>query len=333
MIIVSDVGAAEWKTHKVKRGESLTSLAREHKTTVNNLRQWNGLNGDRILIGQVIKVGQIASDDAVYVVVRGDYLARIAKRKGTTIKRLMQINALQSDRIYVGQKLRLREAATTVHIVERGDALWEIARAYGMTVKEIKRINNLKSDRILIGQELRLSNQAAAMTAIYLVQRGDNLTEIARLHQMSLRELRQLNTMRSSVIHPGQKLKVRPTPGTVAKAQAKPSAGQPAIDWDRLNIKVSGVQRLNPGNGPYYYEKPRAATQRNRTYLEESSINPLVCERSDIAIFIGIIYCTFCYRYCFAFDLIQTFGKINFFFRRFVLFVDFLTQVFKFTFQ
>ncbi len=271
--------AAEWKTHTVKRGESLTSLARKHKTTVGNLRQWNGLSGDRIMIGQVLKVGQIASDDAVYVVVRGDYLSRIAKRKGTTVKRLMQINDLNSDRIFVGQKLRLREAGRKVHIVERGDALWEIARAYGMSVSELKRINKLKSDRILIGQELQLSDQAAALTAVYVIQRGDNLTEIARLHQMSLRELRRLNNLRGSVIHPGQKLKVRPTPGaaTEALAQAEPSAGQATIDWDKLNIKVSGVQRLQPGNGPYYYEKPKASQQRNRTFREESSINPLVC--------------------------------------------------------
>jgi len=263
----------------VRRGESLTSLSRKFKTTVGNLRQWNGLTGDRIMIGQVLKVGQTPSDDAVYVVVRGDYLARIAKRKGTTVKRLMQINDLSSDKIYVGQKLRLREAATTVHIVERGDALWEIARAYHMTVKELKRINNLKSDRILIGQELQLNDRAAAISAIYEVQRGDNLTEIARLHQMSLSELRRLNKLKGSVIHPGQKLRVRPTPGTAAKtaARTKPTAGQAAIDWDKLNIKVSGVQKLGPGNGPYYYEKPRAKHQRSRTYREESSVNPLVC--------------------------------------------------------
>jgi len=272
------VFAAEWKTHTVKRGESLTSLARKHNTTVGNLRQWNGLTGDRIMIGQVLKVGQTPSDDAVYVVVRGDFLSRIAKRKGTTVKRLMKINDLESDRIYIGQKLRLREAATTVHIVERGDALWEIARAYHMSVAELKRINNLKSDRILIGQELQLDNRAAELTAIHLVQRGDNLTEIARLHQMSLRELRQMNKLRGSVIHPGQKLRVRPTPGSAiaTKTTSKPSAGQATIDWDLLNIKVSGVKRLQPGNGPYYYEKPRAKNQRNRTYCEESSINPLV---------------------------------------------------------
>ncbi len=272
---VGDLFAADWTTHTVKRGESLTSLARKHKTSVENLRQWNGLTGDRIMIGQVLKVGQKASDDAVYVVVRGDYLSRIAKRKGTTVKRLMSINDLKSDRIYVGQKLRLRDAELTTHIVERGDALWEIARAYGMTVKEIKRINNLKSDRILIGQELQLSRQAATLTAVYTIQRGDNLTEIARLHQMSLSELRRLNNLRGSVIHPGQTLRVRPIPGAAAPTDSSP--GPTSIDWEKLAVKVAGVQRLFPGNGPYYYEKPRASRQSDRTYREESSINPLVC--------------------------------------------------------
>ncbi len=266
--------AAEWITHTVKRGESLTSLARKHKTSIENLRQWNGLTGDRIMIGQVLKVGQKPSDDAVYVVVRGDNLSHIARRKGTTVKLLMRINDLGSDRIYVGQKLRLRDVELTTHVVERGDALWEIARAYGMTVEELKKINNLKSDRILIGQELQLSNGATKLTAVYTVQRGDNLTEIARLHQMSLSELRRLNDLRGSVIHPDQKLRVRPIPGAVAPDAS--STGPATIDWDNLAVKVAKVQRLRPGNGPYYYEKPRAKQQTSRTYHEESSINPLV---------------------------------------------------------
>ncbi len=266
--------AAEWVTHKVQRGESLTSLARKNKTTIENLRQWNGLTGDRILIGQVLKVGQLASDDAVYVVVRGDFLARIAKRKNTTVARLKRINDLSSDRIYVGQKLRLRDVELTTHIVERGDALWEIARAYDMSVQELKRINNLKSDRILIGQELELNSRAATLTSTYLVQRGDNLTEIARLHQMSLSELRRLNNLRGSVIHPQQKLRVRPMPGAAPTTPSSPSVA--TINWKKLDVKVASVQKLKPGNGPYYFEKPKASQQKSKTYREESSINPLV---------------------------------------------------------
>ena len=213
--------AAEWKTHKVKRGESLYGLARQYGTSVENLRQWNDLTGDRIMIGQVLKVGQEASEDPVHVVVRGDNLTKIAQRYGTTVGRLRRINDLSSDRITIGQKLRLKDAERNIHIVERGDALWEIARAYGVTVRELKRLNNLRGDRIYIGQELRLGDDAARVTAIYKVKRGDNLTEIARLHQMSLSELRRLNNLRGSVIHPDQELQVRPIPGDVPREVAQ----------------------------------------------------------------------------------------------------------------
>ncbi|PID80281.1 hypothetical protein CSB20_07885, partial [bacterium DOLZORAL124_64_63] len=269
--------AAQWKTHKVQRGESLYGLARRYGTSVENLRQWNDLTGDRITIGQVLKVVQEASEDPVHVVVRGDNLTKIAQRYDTTVGRLQRINDLSSDKIYIGQKLRLRDAERNIHIVERGDALWEIARAYGVTVTELKRLNNLRGDRIYIGQELRLGSQAARMAAVYKVKRGDNLTEIARLHQMSLSELRKLNNLRGSIIHPGQELQVRPILGDMSRKRDPGGEFAGTLDWNQLNIKVSGVRRLSPGNGPYYYEKPSATRQKNRSYREESSINPRVC--------------------------------------------------------
>ena len=179
----------------------------------------------------------------------------------------------------MGQKLRLREVGRTVHVVERGDALWEIAQAYGLSVVELKAINDLTGDVIHPGQELRLSRDERAMTAVYTVRRGDNLNEIARLHQMSLRELRDLNGIRGSLIHPGQHLQVRPLLGS--RAAAGEASGKAAADpaWDDLQVAVGGVRRLDAGNGPYYYEQPRADRQRDRTYREESSISPLVSYR------------------------------------------------------
>ena len=129
----------------------------------------------------------------------------------------------------MGQKLRLQGGRSkTVHIVESGDALWEIARGYDISVDELKRINGLRSDRIYPGQELLLTGAAAARLATYQVQQGDNLTEIARLHQMSLRELRRLNGIRGSVIHPGQDLKVRPLLGL---GTAGPATASPPRVW------------------------------------------------------------------------------------------------------
>ena len=59
-----------------------------------------------------------------------------------------------------------------------------------------------------LGKVGSLNVATAAAIAVYEVRRGDNLTEIARLHQMSLRELRDLNGITGSVIHPGQRIRL-----------------------------------------------------------------------------------------------------------------------------
>ena len=211
----------EW--YVVQKGDNLSVIARKFDTTVSDLQQLNQLRGSRIYPGQRLHIAPSPKDEAVYVVRRGDTLSEISQSLKIPMSQLKRINALDDDRIYVGQQLRLLEADMSSHIVERGDALWEIAKTYGMKVSELKDINNLTSDRIYPGQVLKLTAPTAATPgkppappplAAYVVKRGDNLIEIARLHQMSLRELRDLNNLHGSLIHPGQRLKVRPLLGT-----------------------------------------------------------------------------------------------------------------------
>ncbi|MBU0743655.1 LysM peptidoglycan-binding domain-containing protein [bacterium] len=265
----------EW--YVVRRGDNLTRIAERHGITVATLRSLNGLRGSRIHPGQKLRLGTSPRDEAVHVVRRGDNLSRIAQRYGTTVQALRRINDLDDDRIFVGQKLRLREVARTVHVVERGDALWEVAQAYGLTVADLMAINGLATDVIHPGQELRLARDETPATAVYTVRRGDNLTEIARLHQMGLRELRNLNGIEGSLIHPGQTLQVRPLLGS--RAPTGTASVPSTVAWDDLFVSVSGVRRLEAGNGPYYFEQPRADRQRSKTYREESSISPLVSYR------------------------------------------------------
>ncbi len=263
----------------VKRGDSLSRIAADHDISLAFLRSLNHLRGNTIYPGQKLRVRPSPRDEAVHVVRRGESLSRIAQRYGVTVAHLKRINDLDGDRIYPGQKLRLREAAPSVHIVERGDALWEIAEAYGISLQHLKEINGLTSDRIYPGQELRLNGATAPRVATYVVERGDNLNEIARLHQMSLRELRALNGIKGSLIHPGQKLKVRPLLGGV------PTEGDPSLttgslanlDLEQLVTGVSGVRRVDAANGPYFYEAPRAEAQKSRGYFEKADISPAVC--------------------------------------------------------
>jgi LysM repeat protein len=46
--------------HRVKRGDTLFSLARLYRTTVASLKRWNDLRSNRILVGQrlTVRTGQ-----------------------------------------------------------------------------------------------------------------------------------------------------------------------------------------------------------------------------------------------------------------------------------
>ncbi len=261
----------EW--YVVRRGDNLTDIAKRHDISLTLLRQLNGLRGSTIQPGQRLKLRPSPLDEAVHVVHSGESLSEIAARAGLTLSRLKNINGLSSDRIYVGQKLRLKQSDSTVHIVENGDALWEIARGYGISVTEIKEINGLSSDRIYPGQELKLTGTAATVRATYKIRRGDSLSEIARLHQMSLSELRRLNNLNGSTIHPGDVLRVRPMPG------ASPRQTPIGTDWSIFKVAVAGVPTVQGPNGPYYYAPPKAYNQKSRNYFEESRISPQVAYR------------------------------------------------------
>jgi len=257
----------EW--YVVRRGDNLTDIATHHHTTVAMLRHLNGLNGSVIHPGQKLKLRPAPADEAIHVVRPGENLSLIATRRGLSVNRLKSINSLSSDTIIPGQKLRLREVGITMHMVERGDALWEIARAYDLTIAELIRLNGLTSDRIYPGQELKVSvTNTAPQLAEYVVKPGDNLTEIAQLHQMSLRELRDVNTIRGSLIQPGQKLKVRPMLGGAVSTENAPT------DWASLTTAISGVRFFESSNGPYYHGGPRAAYQTGANYAEDCRLTP-----------------------------------------------------------
>ena len=48
--------AQEWRVHRVARGENLTTIARHYNVTINDLRVWNDLANDRILVGQRLRI-------------------------------------------------------------------------------------------------------------------------------------------------------------------------------------------------------------------------------------------------------------------------------------
>lgn len=116
----------ETTTHVVAKGEMLSTIARKYKVTVRAIEDANpGVNPTRLQIGQKLTIPasavavsstpsttassteQVTGEATTYTVKSGDVLERIAKNHNTTVSAIKAANALKTDRIKVGQKLKI----------------------------------------------------------------------------------------------------------------------------------------------------------------------------------------------------------------------------------
>ena len=115
--------------HRVSRGDSLSGIAARYHTSITELVALNGLKDrHRIRIGQVLQLpfaGEaqaagpaLAADAQTYRVRPGDTLGGIAGRAGVDERALLALNNIDNpNRIYPGQKLRLRGADPVAEMV------------------------------------------------------------------------------------------------------------------------------------------------------------------------------------------------------------------------
>lgn len=94
--------------YTVQPGDTLWLLSRRYGTTVEAIRRLNGLTGDILYIGQVIRI-PVSSTGGYreYIVQAGDSLWLLSRRFGTTVEAIIQLNGLTSDLIDVGQVLKI----------------------------------------------------------------------------------------------------------------------------------------------------------------------------------------------------------------------------------
>ncbi len=113
------------------------------------------------------------------------------------------------------------------HTVAKGDTLYSLAKKYGVTVDEIRSANSMSGNDLYAGQKLTIpvKTQPRQITyESYTVKAGDTLYSIARRHEISVEELREINGLSSSsVLKTAQKLKVPSGTSSASLAAASSS--------------------------------------------------------------------------------------------------------------
>ncbi|MBO5530220.1 MAG: LysM peptidoglycan-binding domain-containing protein [Bacilli bacterium] len=96
------------------------------------------------------------------------------------------------------------------YIVQKGDTLWNISKKLGTSVNELKELNNLTSNLLFIGQKLKVPSYMTAEDSniIYVVKSGDNLYNIAKNYNTTVKDIKTFNNLVSDDLKIGQIIKI-----------------------------------------------------------------------------------------------------------------------------
>lgn len=246
---------SNWSKHKVRRKESLASIANRY-----GVSQYSILEANNLSKGTKLKAGT-------------ELIIPVANSGGGSGS-----GGSRSKRAY--------KSKDGVYTVRSGDTMWDIAKAFGVTTDDLRRVNYLgNNSRLHIGQQIKLpsyankladgssgsSNSGTASepapttvrvpprktvptgpTTVYIVRNGDTIWDIARKFDMRPEEVRSLNGIgRSSRIHVGQKLTVTTADPSAETVYYEIKSGDTiALIAQRYGTTISRILSDNPSADP-----------------------------------------------------------------------------------
>ena len=188
-----------FKTHRVKKGETIQWVARLYRVDLEPLLEMNRLSkGSRLSSGMDLIIPITKSQrDAVLV-------PAVAKKKSSGENRISKVQE-------------------TIYTIKKGDTLWSISSELGVNIGAIGRWNNLHPEKKLRpGDKLKiwLGSPTEALDEspgrkkekeiLYVVKQGDTLWNIAKKHNLTVSDIRAWNHLSGKEsIHPADRLKLK----------------------------------------------------------------------------------------------------------------------------
>jgi membrane-bound lytic murein transglycosylase D len=186
LLSLEEVELVQWDRYKIKRGDTLTRIAKQYSIEVPVLMEINQMDSDIIYANQEIMVPRgpawvktFVPKARTYEVVKGDTFWGISKKFGVTIQDISLWNDLGlTTPLQIGQEIKIfskyervrgktpnKKTRTLLYPVKSGDTLSRIGARFGIGVKELQEWNELKSpERIYPGQVIKIILEAGVDT-------------------------------------------------------------------------------------------------------------------------------------------------------------------------
>lgn len=217
--------------YRIRSGDSLSTIARRHRTSVSQIRRLNDLSNRYILrVGARLRIpdkggalpentveedantpshrstasssaGVVTAggDNEFHVVRRGDNLSNIAQKYSITIADLLKLNNLTNRSVLrPGQKLRVRgesvdrSAASTKSTKKVSVKNRAVAAAPKSPVKKNQKIATAKVET---KKQTNVKTKIAKAKTVHKVRRGDTLENIAKRYGVSMPKIAKANAL------------------------------------------------------------------------------------------------------------------------------------------
>jgi len=228
---VQAVVSTEFKTHKVRKGETLNDVCRRYgltKTVVlksNNLRSGGLQAGQRLRIPyqtttyEMLPEGTVAKGYQVAAANGGNFILHKV-RPGQTVSELANLYSVPVHLIAAWNDLhdisKIRAGQQLVFYVKDSEVkVAGVSSGSGSSSRQLAPTHNKESVNAEVkkSQQVRFEPSAerenlhnSGSGNYYVVKKGDSLWEIAGQFDMDTNKLMQLNGRKSNVIHPGERL-------------------------------------------------------------------------------------------------------------------------------
>ena len=122
--------------YKVKSGDALVKIAKKFHVKVSDLKKWNSLKNNKLMIGQLICIKPVNKK----VVIKSEIKEKTVKKKKLKRKEVKRKQRSRIGRGKVKRKIRYRRIVS-YYRVKRGESLGVIAHKFHMSMKKLIRLN------------------------------------------------------------------------------------------------------------------------------------------------------------------------------------------------
>ncbi|MCW9025163.1 MAG: LysM peptidoglycan-binding domain-containing protein [Gammaproteobacteria bacterium] len=190
-----------WVRHKIKNGETLSTIADKYHTSIRSIKKVNRIRGTSIRAGKSLTI-PVAS------------------------------KSLRKYRLSAGQRKTKtqnipRKGLKLTHIVQSGDTFWDLSMRHKVSVRQLAKWNGMAPrDPLVPGQKLIIWSRTGKTISHndpgelfippqrnitkrigYRVRQGDSLARISQKFRVSINQLRRWNKLpEGQYLQPGQRL-------------------------------------------------------------------------------------------------------------------------------